>query len=189
LTEKISSQPHNRRFGELALPHLDSAYNLARWLLRDDHDAEDVVQEAFLRAFRAFGGFRGDNARPWLLAIVRNSCYSWLAQHRRAEIEVPYDDDIHGGEDQVDGARARADNPEAILARQDDVRLVDEALLRLPAGYREVVVLRDIEDMSYKEIAEVAGLPIGTVMSRIARGRKLLVTHLTQLRDGDDHGQ
>jgi len=189
LTEKISSQPHKRRFGELALPHLDSAYNLARWLLRDDHDAEDVVQEAFLRAFRAFGGFRGDNARPWLLAIVRNSCYTWLAQQRRAEIEVSYDDDIHGGEDQVEGARVRADNPEAILARQDDVRLVDEALLRLPVGYREVVVLRDIEEMSYKEIAEVAGLPIGTVMSRIARGRKLLVTHLTHLRDGDDHGQ
>lgn len=189
MSEKIRSELHSRRFGELALPHLDSAYNLARWLLRDDHDAEDVVQEAFLRAFRAFGGFRGDNARPWLLAIVRNSCYTWLAQHRRAEIEVSYDDDIHGGEDRIDGARARADNPEAILARQDDVRLVDEALQRLPVGYREVVVLRDIEDLSYKEIAEVSALPIGTVMSRIARGRKLLVTHLTRLRDGDNHGE
>ena len=189
MNEKISSQPHDRRFGELALPHLDSAYNLARWLLRDDHDAEDVVQEAFLRAFRAFGGFRGANARPWLLAIVRNSCYTWLALHRRAEIEVPYDDDIHGGDDQVDGARTRADNPETILARQDDARLVDMALQRLPVGYREVLVLRDIEDMSYKEIAAVAALPIGTVMSRIARGRKLLVTHLSQLRDGDDHGE
>ena len=188
MNEKINSQPNNRRFRELALPHLDSAYNLARWLLRDDHDAEDVVQEAFLRAFRAFGGFRGENARPWLLAIVRNSCYTWLAQHRRAEIEVSYDDDIHGGEDQVDGARACADNPETILARQDDARLVDEALQRLPVGYREAVVLRDIEDLSYKEIAEVAGLPIGTVMSRIARGRKLLVTHLGQLRDGGNHG-
>jgi RNA polymerase sigma-70 factor (ECF subfamily) len=189
LSEKISSQPHKRRFGELALPHLDSAYNLARWLLRDDRDAEDVVQEAFLRAFKAFGGLRGDNARPWLLAIVRNCCYTWLAQHRRAEIEVSYDDEVHGGEDQIDGARALTDNPEAILSRSDDVRLVDEALQRLPVGYREVVVLRDIEDLSYKEIAEVAGLPIGTVMSRIARGRNLLVTHLTALRDGDDHGQ
>ena len=189
MSEKIRSQPHNRRFGELALPHLDSAYNLARWLLRDDHDAEDVVQEAFLRAFSAFGGFRGENARPWLLAIVRNSCYTWLAQHRRAEIEVSYDDDVHGGEDRIDGAGARADNPETIVALRDDIRLVDEALQRLPVGYREVVVLRDIEDLSYKEIAEVAALPIGTVMSRLARGRKLLGTDLTRLRNGEDHGQ
>ena len=178
MTETISSQPHNRRFGELALPHLDSAYNLARWLLRDDHDAEDVVQEAFLRAFRAFGGFRGDNARPWLLAIVRNSCYTWLAQQRRAEIEVSYDDDIHGGEDQVEGARVRADNPEAILARQDDVRLVDEALLRLPVGYREVVVLRDIEEMSIDEIAAVLGLTRESVKARIHRARMLIREYL-----------
>lgn len=179
----MSEHTNKRRFGDLALPHLDSAYNLARWLARDDHDAQDIVQEAYLRAFRSFGGFRGDNARPWLLAIVRNTCYTWLKQHRRAEVEVPYDDEIHGGEDS-----ALDVNPEAILARLDDVRLVDAALKRLPVGYREVVVLRDIEDLSYKEIALVAGLPIGTVMSRLARGRRLLVTHLTQLRDGDNHG-
>ena len=180
MSEHLSSQGRTRRFGDLALPHLDSAYNLARWLTRDDHDAQDVVQEAYLRAFRSFGSFRGDNARPWLLAIVRNTCYTWLKQHRRAEVEVPYDDEVHGGED-----GALDVNPEAILARLDDVRLVDEALQRLPVGYREVVVLRDIEDLSYKEIARVAGLPIGTVMSRLARGRRLLVTHL---RDGDSHG-
>ncbi len=186
----LSEQTNTRRFGDMALPHLDSAYNLARWLTRDDHDAQDIVQESYLRAFRSFGGFRGDNARPWLLAIVRNTCYTWLKQHRRAEVEVPYDDDIHGGEDRVDGGGGGAHdtNPEAILARLDDVRLIDEALQRLPVGYREVVVLRDIEDLSYKEIAAVAGLPIGTVMSRLARGRKLLVTHLTQLRDGGSHG-
>jgi RNA polymerase sigma-70 factor (ECF subfamily) len=171
------------RFEKSVLPHLDAAYNLARWLTRNDHDAQDVVQEAYLRAFRSFDGFRGDNARPWLLAIVRNTCYTWLKQHRRAEVEVPYDDEMHGGEDS-----ALDVNPEAILARRDDVRLVDEALQQLPVGYREVVVLRDIEDLSYKEIALVAGLPIGTVMSRLARGRRLLVTHLTQLRDGDRHG-
>jgi len=186
----LNEQLHARRFGEVALPHLDSAYNLARWLTRDDHDAQDVVQEAFLRAFRSFGGFRGDNARPWLLAIVRNTCYTWLKQHRRAELEVPYDDDLHGGEGRGDnfGAIAPDNNPEAILARLDDVRLVDEALQRLPVGYREVVVLRDIEDLSYKEIALIAGLPMGTVMSRLARGRNLLALHLVTLRDGGSHG-
>jgi RNA polymerase sigma factor (sigma-70 family) len=189
LSEQLSSQG-TRRFGDIALPHLDSAYNLARWLTRNDHDAQDVVQEAYLRALRSFGGFRGDNARPWLLAIVRNTCYTWLKQHRRAEVEVPYDDDVHGGEGRAEGNGDGANNanPESILARLDDVRLVDEALAQLPVGYREVVVLRDIEDLSYKEIALIAGLPMGTVMSRLARGRKLLVTHLTQLRDGDRHG-
>ncbi len=189
MSEQGGSERSNRRFGDLALPHLDSAYNLARWLTRDDHDAQDVVQDAYLRAFRSFGGFRGDNARPWLLAIVRNTCYTWLKQHRRAEVEVPYDDDVHGGEGCAAGSEGANDiNPEAILARLDDVRLVNEALAQLPLGYREVVVLRDIEDMSYKEIALIAGLPMGTVMSRLARGRKLLVTHLTRLRDGDSHG-
>ena len=186
----MSEQTNAWRFGEMALPHLDSAYNLARWLTRDDHDAQDVTQEAFLRAFRSFGGFRGENARPWLLAIVRNTCYTWLKQHRQSELEVPYDDDIHGGEGRVDsiGAFAPDTNPEAILARLDDVRLVDEALQRLPVGYREVMVLRDIEDLSYKEIATVAGLPIGTVMSRLARARKLMAMHLVTLRDGGSDG-
>ena len=190
MSEQPSSQWNARRFGDMALPHLDSAYNLARWLTRDDQDAQDIVQEAYLRAFRSFDGFRGDNARPWLLAIVRNTCYTWLKQHRRAELEVPYDDDLHGGESRASGIGTGIDdnNPEAILARMDDVRLVDEALQRLPVGYREVVVLRDIEDLSYKEIALVAGLPIGTVMSRLARGRKLMLTHYTQLRDGGSHG-
>jgi RNA polymerase sigma-70 factor (ECF subfamily) len=189
LSEQPSSHGSNRRFGDLALPHLDSAYNLARWLTRDDHDAQDVVQDAYLRAFRSFGGFRGDNARPWLLAIVRNTCYTWLKHNRRAEVEVPYDDDVHGGEGRVEaGGDAIDANPESILARLDDVRLVDEALSQLPVGYREVVVLRDIEDLSYREIAHVAGLPMGTVMSRLARGRKLLVTHLTQLRNGGSDG-
>jgi RNA polymerase sigma factor (sigma-70 family) len=189
LNERSSTGRDTRRFGDLALPHLDSAFNLARWLTRDDNDAQDVVQEAYLRALRSFNGFRGDNARPWLLAIVRNTCYTWLAQHRRAEVEVSYDDDVHGGDDRAEGSGgAHAVNPETILARHDDVRLVDLALSQLPVGYREVIVLRDIEDLSYKEIAAVSGLPIGTVMSRLSRGRKLLVTHLTQLRDGGSHG-
>jgi RNA polymerase sigma factor (sigma-70 family) len=189
LSEQSSANRNSRRFGDMALPHLDSAYNLARWLTRNDHDAQDVVQESYLRAFRSFDGFRGDNARPWLLAIVRNTCYTWLSQHRRAETEVPYDDDVHGGEGRAgDSDGANTANPEAILARLDDVRLVDEALAQLPVGYREVVVLRDIEELSYKEIAAISGLPMGTVMSRLARGRKLLVTRLARLRDGDSHG-
>jgi len=189
LSEKISSQPHKRRFGELALPHLDSAYNLARWLLREDRDAEDVVQEAFLRAFKAFGGLRGDNARPWLLAIVRNTCYTWLARHRRAELDVPYDDETHGAGDGVDApGGGLGDNPEAILARADDARLVNEVLAHMPVGYREVIVLRDIEELSYREIADVAGLPIGTVMSRLARGRKLFLARFGELRGGGHDG-
>ena len=190
MDEQPGSQRNTGRFGEMALPHLDSAYNLARWLIRDDHDAQDIVQEAYLRAFRSFAGFRGDNARPWLLAIVRNACFTWMKQHRREELDVPYDDDIHGGDDPAGGGGVDATdtNPEAILARLDDVRLVDEALERLPVGYREVVVLRDIEELSYKEIAVVAALPIGTVMSRLARGRKLLASHLTQLQKGGSHG-
>ena len=186
LSEQPGSQRDIQRFGEVVLPHLDSAYNLARWLTRNDHDADDIVQDAYLRAFRAFAGFRGDNARPWLLAIVRNTCFTWLKRHRRAEVEVPYDDELHGGDEVCDGASDS--NPETILARLDNVRIVDAALAQLPVGYREIVVLRDIEDLSYKEIAQVADLPIGTVMSRLARGRKLLVKHLTQLRDGDSHG-
>ncbi len=182
----MSQLRDTRRFGDLALPHLDSAYNLARWLTRDADEAQDLVQESYLRAFRAFDGFRGDNARPWLLAIVRNTCYTWLSQHRRAEVEIPYDDDVHGGETGVDSVAnsAHDNNPETILSRLDDVRLVDEALRQLPVGYREVVVLRDIDDLSYKEVAQIAGLPIGTVMSRLARGRALLLKHLTTLQEG-----
>jgi RNA polymerase sigma factor (sigma-70 family) len=181
----LSGETDSRRFEDAALPHLDAAFNLARWLTRNDHDAQDVVQDAYLRAFRAFGGFRGDNARPWLLAIVRNTSYTWLARHRRAELEVAYDDEIHGGVEQADGNDG---NPEAILARADDARIVNEVLSQLPVGYREVIVLRDIEEMSYKEIAQVAGLPIGTVMSRLARGRALLLTRIRDLRDGGHDG-
>jgi RNA polymerase sigma-70 factor (ECF subfamily) len=183
----LSEENPSRRFSEAALPHLDAAFNLARWLSRNDHDAQDIVQEAFLRAFRAFGTFRGGSPKPWLLAIVRNTSYTWLSRHRRAELEVAYDDEIHGG---ADGPAGPADdgNPEAIVARAEDARLVNEVLAELPVGYREVLVLRDIEELSYKEIAQVAGLPIGTVMSRLARGRKLFVTRFITRRDGGHDG-
>jgi RNA polymerase sigma-70 factor (ECF subfamily) len=160
------------RFEALALPHLDAAFNLARWLARDAQDASDVVQEAFLRAFNSFDGMRGDNARPWLLAIVRNTCFTWLALNRPGRDQVSYDEAIHGLPD------PEAD-PELLALRADDRRRVDAAIERLPMEFREVIVLRELQDLSYKEIATVLAIPMGTVMSRLARGRNLLVTYLT----------
>jgi RNA polymerase sigma-70 factor (ECF subfamily) len=185
----LTEQERTRRFREIALPHLDAAYNLARWLTRNDHDAEDVVQESCLRAFRSFDSFRGDNGRPWLLAIVRNACYDWLRQNRAGNGNVAYDDEVHGGEEGAATMQAGMGDgdPAALLARADDRRLVNAALARLPVEYREVVVLRDIEDLSYKEIAGVMAIPMGTVMSRLARGRKLMLTYLGEsMQDGRD---
>ncbi len=168
------------------LPHLDAAYNLARWLTRNDQDAEDAVQESYLRAFKFFDGFRGDRGRAWLLGIVRNACYSRFQQNQAHRLETPFDEETHG----IDGqdANAAPNNPESILSRHDDVRLLNEALEKLPVEFREMIVLKDLEDFSYKEIADIAVIPIGTVMSRLARARKLLLTHLKHMqpeaRDG-----
>ena len=181
----MTDETQSRRFQEIALPHLDAAYNLARWLARNDDDAQDIVQEAFLRAFKSFAGFRGASGRPWLLTIVRNTCYTWLREHRAALLEVPYDDELAGADaypDRGDG------NPEAILASTEDRRLFDAALGALPIEFREAVVLRDVEDLSYKEIANVAAIPIGTVMSRLARGRRMLFAELTRRREGGSDG-
>jgi RNA polymerase sigma-70 factor (ECF subfamily) len=185
----LTDETQSRRFQEIALPHLDAAYNLARWLTRNDADAEDVVQEAYLRAFKSFAGFRGANGRPWLLAIVRNTCYTWLRQHRSDKLEVPYDEDAHGDDAAAQGFPDRPDgNPEAILALAEDRQLFDAALTALPIEFREAVVLRDVEDLSYKEIAGIADVPIGTVMSRLARGRRLLLGELARMRKGDPDG-
>jgi RNA polymerase sigma-70 factor (ECF subfamily) len=150
------------RFEQMVLPHLDAAYNLARWLTRNDHDADDVVQEAMLRAFRHFDSLRGD-ARPWLLAVVRNACFSWLQANRPADVE-PLDD---VADDSLPG-------PEAAVARSVDRRLLNEAIAALPVQFREVLVLRELEDLAYRDIARIAGIPIGTVMSRLARARRQL---------------
>jgi len=158
------------RFEALALPHLDAAFNLARWLVRDAQDARDIVQEAFLRAFTAIDSLRGENARPWLLAIVRNTSFNWLAQNRKGEM-VAFDEQLHGTAD------ADAD-PQVQALRADDCRRVDQAIERLPVEFREAIVLREIEELSYKEIARVLAIPIGTVMSRLARGRQLLAREL-----------
>jgi RNA polymerase sigma-70 factor, ECF subfamily len=161
------------RFEQSVLPHLDAAYNLARWLTRNDHDAEDVVQEAFMRAMRYFDRLKGDDARPWLLAIVRNTCYTWLQKNRPAELVALEDPDML--EAQVDAsAFGMGATPEVIVLQTANRKLVNQALEELPVAYREVIVMREIEDMSYKEISAVAGIPMGTVMSRLSRGRELL---------------
>ena len=158
------------RFEQAVLPHLDAAHNLARWLLRDVHDAEDVTQQACLRAFDRFDRFRGGDARAWLLAIVRNCCMTWLRQHRGERNTLSFD---AGGVSLADSretdARAIQRSERAVLAR---------ALDTLPDEFREVIVLREIQELSYKEISDVVGVPIGTVMSRLARGRKRLASAL-----------
>lgn len=156
-----------RRFEVEVLPHLDAAYNLARWLARDDATAEDVVQTACVRALRFFGGFQGGSARAWLLTIVRNTFYSGLRQQRAQEPEAVFDEEIHTVESPASG-------PEADLLRHADSAQLRQAVAALPAVFREVIVLREIEGLSYKEIAAVAGIPIGTVMSRLARARQHL---------------
>jgi len=156
-------------FDEVVLPHLDAAYNLARWLVRNPHDAEDIVQEACLRAVRFFGGYQEGNARAWLLRIVRNTAYTFLEKKRPGELAEEFDETIHAGE------RVQPD-AEATLLQSVENRMLQEALEGLPVRFREAIILRELEGLSYKEIAEVMGIPIGTVMSSLARGR-------TQLRD------
>jgi len=159
------------RFEAVVLPHLDAAYNLARWLTRHDDDAEDVVQTACLRALRFFDGFQGGSARSWLLTIVRNTFYSWVAQHRENELAAPFDEEIHSVESAGSG-------PEADLLRRADAELLREGFATLPVPFREVMVLREIEGLAYKEIAAIADIPIGTVMSRLARARRHLQAYL-----------
>jgi len=160
------------RFEEAMLPHLAAAYNLARWLTRNGPDAEDLVQDAYLRALKAFDGFRGDNGRAWLLRIVRNTCYTWLQENRVQELATAFDEEVHATED-------GSTNPETLLLRSADKQFLKEALEKLPLEFREVIVLRELEGLSYKEIAELAGIPVGTVMSRLARARERLQELLT----------
>ena len=164
-----------RRFELLAMPHLDAAHNLARWLTHNDHDAQDVVQEALVRAMRYMSGFRGENARPWLLQIVRHSCFSWLKENRPTERRLLDDDD----DDALrEVAAPAADEPHSVAMLKADRLQVDRATAALPVAYREVLVLRELEGLSYKEIAAVARIPIGTVMSRLARARERLLAIL-----------
>jgi RNA polymerase sigma factor (sigma-70 family) len=164
------------RFNALMLPHMDAAYNLARWLTGNADDASDVVQESFLRAIRFFGSYRGGVARAWLLTIVRNTSLNWLAQKRNQKT-VPLPDT--GDEDHSTIQELIDDkaDPEFDLIQKQAAATMNQLIEALPVQYREVVILREIEELSYKEIAEVIGMPIGTVMSRLARARKAIQQH------------
>lgn len=163
-------RPHeeSRRFEELMMPHLDAAYNLALWLTRDPQDAQDVVQEAYARALRFFDGFRGEESRAWLLAIVRNTCFNWMKRNRTGAANI---EDAAAANDP---ALTDKDTPERAMLEATSRERLNRAIAELPEEFREALVLRELEDMSYKEIAQVAGIPIGTVMSRLARARELL---------------
>jgi RNA polymerase sigma-70 factor, ECF subfamily len=176
----MSGDSNRARFEREIVPHLDAAYNLARWLLGGSRDAEDVVQEAMLRAFKYFEGFHGENAKAWMLKIVRNTCYSWVKGRPKTE-SMSADED---GRLDPEHERALAEAghglpaPDARVIEAADRRLLHDALESLPASYREILILREVEELSYKEIAAVIDVPIGTVMSRLARARDLLLAGL-----------
>ncbi len=167
------------RFEAEVLPCLDAAYSLARWLVRDDHVAEDVVQDAYLRAFRYFGSFRGGDAKPWLLGIVRNVCYSWFVQQKRA---AEFECDLEDADAPTLDGHERAQTPETLLLQKLERAQVTAAISGLPVAFREVLVLREIEELSYEEIARALDIPKGTVMSRLSRARRLLYDALRESR-------
>lgn len=172
----MSEQDKRARFERAALPHLDAAHNLARWLIRQREDAEDMVQESFMRAFRSFEGFRGGDGRAWILAIVRNTCYTWLQRGRLNELTTEFDEETHSPDNE-------AATPEALLLGEANRELLTNALEGLPLEFREALVLRELEGLSYKEIADVTGAPLGTVMSRLARARNMLERFLLARKD------
>jgi RNA polymerase sigma factor (sigma-70 family) len=165
-------------FEESVLPHLDAAYNLARWLTRNDQDAQDAVQEACLRAFRFFPSFHGGDARAWLMKIVRNACYTWLHANRPLQEAAEFDENLIPPD-------CCAPNPEEVLLQDDSGTLVRRALENLPPNFREVLILRELEGMSYREIATITGIPAGTVMSSLSRGRDRLRQALISLINED----
>jgi len=169
----LRNQNKIRRFEQCVLPHLDAAYNLARWLTYNDQDAEDVVQESYLRAFKFFDGLHSTDSRPWLLAIVRNTYYTLIQQQRVHDVVTPFDEEIHSLD-------LENQNPEELLMQSIDKQLLKDAIKDLPVEFREVIILRELEGLSYKEIADIAAIPLGTVMSRLARARKRLQHYLTQ---------
>jgi len=166
-------KPNAGTFESQVLPHLDAAFGLARWLVRSDTDAEDRVQDAYLRAWKSFAGFRGGDAKAWLLAIVRNACYTWLKSRRLENLSTPFDEEVHAPWD-------AADDPHARLASDRDRQAIRRAVEALPVEFREVLVLREWQGCSYREISEIADIPIGTVMSRLVRARERLQKSLAR---------
>jgi len=164
------------RFDQMVLPHLDAAFNLAVWILSSRTDAEDVTQEAMLRAFRFFQGFYGGDVRAWLLQIVRNTCYTWLEKNRRMKMTDEFDEQLH---------MQSSTTPESIAIAGDDRERLTRALEKLPPRFREIVVLRELEGCSYKEIAAITSIPIGTVMSSLSRARRQLQSALTTTAEGE----
>ena len=160
-------------YEETLLPHLDAAYNLARWLTRDARDAEDIVQEAYLRALKHFNTFKGGDARPWMLKIVRNTFYTWIQRNRASADMTPF-------EEEEDTHISDAPNPEMLLLKETDKQLVRRALRKLPTEFLEVIVLREFEELSYKQIADTVQVPVGTVMSRLARARGRLARIISE---------
>ena len=176
----MPSDDDQARFASVVLPHLADAYALARWLTGSRADAEDVVQEACLRAFRGIGGFAGVNARAWLLTIVRHAAYSWLGKNRSAALVMV--DDLEAVEQQQTSSGGALDSapqtPEAALIAKADAARLEAAIAELPVPFRETLVLRDVQGLDYREIAEVTKVPIGTVMSRLARARRRLMQRI-----------
>jgi len=172
-TPFVEEQDKLARFEQSIMPHMNAAYNLARWLAGNEPDAQDVVQEAYLRAFKFLSGFRGGDSRSWLLRIVRNSFYDWLKRNRREETGKLF-------EDELEQAADPSATPDSSLLEKTDNELLHEAIAELPVEFREILVLRELEGFSYKEIAEVADVPLGTVMSRLARAREHLKTLVIQ---------
>ncbi|MBV9107168.1 MAG: sigma-70 family RNA polymerase sigma factor [Verrucomicrobia bacterium] len=167
-----------RQFEEIFLPFLDAAYNLARWIVQHDQDAQDIVQEAYLRAFKGFHGFRGGNGRAWLLTIVRNTAYSWIHKHAPDEKLVPYEEEKHAEIISFDQSARE-------ITTEKRKEYLENALVRLPTEYREVIVLYELEGLSYKELALALDIPVGTVMSRLSRGRRRLQQEFTQIRNAE----
>ena len=171
------------RFEQAVLPHLNAAYNLARWLTRNPDDAQDVVQEAYLRAFKYFSGFTDEDGKAWLLSIVRHACFTWLRKNRPAEL-TQIDDDA--GDEGVEAGDQAEDNPEQRLLAARDRELLNRLIAELPAEFREVIILRELEELSYREIAVIAAIPVGTVMSRLARARRRLRCGWLRARNSED---